>query len=62
MLRMLTRLYRRIFSAPARSDRYRPERHYMRGAGPASLRKADAESGREPVLRDVASARPKEPA
>ncbi len=45
MLRMLMRLYRRIVIAPARSQRYRPERHYMRGAGPASRRKPGSDNG-----------------
>lgn len=45
MLRMLMRLYRRIVITPARSQRYRPERHYMRGAGPASLRKPGSDKG-----------------
>lgn len=45
MLRILMRLYRRIVIAPARSQRYRPERHYMRGAGPASLRKPGSDKG-----------------
>ena len=44
MLRMLMRLYRRIVIAPARSQRYRPERHYMRGAGPASRRKPGSDT------------------
>lgn len=62
MLRMLMRLYRRIIHAPARSSRYRPERHYMRGAGPASHRKTGIENSREPGMRDAESARHKEPA
>jgi hypothetical protein len=59
MLRMLMRLYRRIVTAPARSQRYRPERHYMRGAGPASRREPGSNS-REPVSHDTSSPRHKE--
>ena len=60
MLRILMRLYRRIVTAPARSQRYRPERHYMRGAGPASGRKPGSDM-REPASHDTKSARHKEP-
>jgi hypothetical protein len=59
MLRMLMRLYRRIVIAPARSQRYRPERHYMRGAGPASLRKPGSDKGDS---RHAKAKRHKEPA
>jgi hypothetical protein len=62
MLRALLQMYRRIITASRRSSRYRPERHYMRGAGPASLRKTGAEDDREPGVRDAESARHKEPA
>jgi hypothetical protein len=60
MLRMLMRLYRRIVTAPARSQRYRPERHYMRGAGPASRREPGSDS-REPASADTKSVQHKEP-
>lgn len=59
MLRMLMRLYRRIVIAPARSQRYRPERHYMRGAGPASRRKPGSDA-REPESHNAKAARHKE--
>ncbi len=68
MLRILMRLYRRIVAAPARSQRYRPERHYMRGAGPASLRKlrdlksGDVKSGDGRVPVRAEAARRKQPA
>jgi hypothetical protein len=32
-----TRFWRRVVKAPRLADRYRPERHYMRGPGPKSL-------------------------
>jgi len=35
----LLRLLRRFVAASYLSDRYRPERHYMRGPGPKSLAK-----------------------
>jgi hypothetical protein len=67
MLRMLTRLYRRIISAPWQSSpwpasRYRPERHYMRGAGPASQRKTGSGEISEPAERNTKSVRHREPA
>lgn len=37
MFRALLQMFRRLMSAPWRSQRYRPELHYMRGAGPATL-------------------------
>ncbi len=36
LLEMLKTLLRRIFSSRAAHNKYRPERHYMRGAGPKS--------------------------
>ena len=33
----LVRFLRRILAAPRLTNRYRPERHYMRGPGPKSL-------------------------
>jgi hypothetical protein len=51
-------MYRRFITASRRTSHYRPERHYMRGAGPASLRKTGG--GREPGIRDMESARHKE--
>ena len=36
LLEMLKTLLRRIFSSHAAQNKYRPERHYMRGAGPKS--------------------------
>jgi hypothetical protein len=33
----LVRFLRRIIAAPHLTNRYRPERHYMRGPGPKSL-------------------------
>jgi hypothetical protein len=33
----LVRFLRRILAAPHLTNRYRPERHYMRGPGPKSL-------------------------
>jgi hypothetical protein len=33
----LVRLLRRIVATPRLTNRYRPERHYMRGPGPKSL-------------------------
>ncbi len=62
MLRMLMRLYRRIVGAPAQSQRYRPERHYMRGAGPASQRKTGSGDAREPASGAKQRARHKESA
>jgi hypothetical protein len=32
-----TRFWRRAVKVPRLTDRYRPERHYMRGPGPKSL-------------------------
>jgi hypothetical protein len=56
---MLMRLYRRIVIAPARSQRYRPERHYMRGAGPASQRRSGSDM-RESASPEAKAARHKE--
>jgi hypothetical protein len=53
-------MYRRFITASRRTSHYRPERHYMRGAGPASLRKTGTEDGRESGIRDTQSARHKE--
>jgi len=33
----LVRFLRRMLAAPHLTNRYRPERHYMRGPGPKSL-------------------------
>jgi hypothetical protein len=66
MLRMLKRLYRRFVATPERPPRYRPERHYMRGVGPASLRKmgsGDAHAGASnDTSRENDAHRHKEPA
>ena len=43
ILQYLSRLVRRIMRV--RRGRYRPERHYMRGAGPASKRSASEGAG-----------------
>jgi uncharacterized membrane-anchored protein len=59
MLRMLMRLYRRIVTAPARSQRYRPERHYMRGAGPASRGRPGSDI-RDPASPGTKAARHRE--
>jgi hypothetical protein len=32
-----TQFWQRLVTAPRRTGRYRPERHYMRGPGPKSL-------------------------
>ena len=36
LVQMLKTLLRRMFSSHAAPNKYRPERHYMRGAGPKS--------------------------
>ena len=49
MLGALIQICRRVVSAPWRSSGYRPERHYMRGAGPASRRKTGTEACDKPA-------------
>lgn len=44
MLGSLIRLYRRLM---ARGQSYRPEQHYMRGAGPANRRKTGVRDARD---------------
>lgn len=46
-------MFRRLMSAPWRSQRYRPELHYMRGAGPATLA-SKALASKAPDIRQAA--------